>query len=112
MNPKYFSEKIENSRLGSLGREILDAQTRLYFQEYEIEMLRIKAIKYREFFFGNGTLGEKLQKQEEENRDALVGEYDGFCYSSDRTRAVFRTIEDMLFDGILSESEYNKCKYV
>lgn len=112
MNPKYYNDRIENSRLGSLGRELLDAETKLCSQEYEIETLRIKAAKYKAFFFHYSELGEKLQKQEEENRDALIGEFDGFCYASWRARAVFRTLEDMYAEGMLSESEYRQCDLI
>lgn len=42
-------------------------------------MLRIKAAKYKLFFFYKSDLTKKLEKQEEENADALIGAFDGFC---------------------------------
>lgn len=56
MNDKYFKNRIENSPLGSAGLKLLDAQEKLISQEYEIEMLRIKAAKYKAFFFRESDL--------------------------------------------------------
>ena len=109
MNDKYFKNRIENSLLGSAGLELLNAQQKLISQEYEIEILRIKAAKYKAFFFRESDLAEKLQKQENENRNALAGEFDGFCWAYRRTFAVFRTIEDMYDEGLITESEYREC---
>lgn len=75
-------------------------------------MLRIKAAKYKAFFFRESDLAIKLQKQEEENTDALIGEFDGFCWSSRRAFAVFRTLEDMYNEGLPTEDEYNKCRII
>lgn len=112
MNDKYFGERVRESQLGSLGLELTNSQYRLISQEYEIELLRIIAAQYKAFFFHNCDLGEKLQKQQEENKDALVGEFDGFCWLSRRAFAVFRTLEDMYDEGLLTEDEYNKCRII
>ena len=112
MNDKYFGERVRESQLGSLGLELTNSQYRLISQEYEIEILRIKAAKYKAFFFRESDLAIKLQDQEEENKDALVGEFDGFCWSSRRAFAVFRTLEDMYDEGLLTEDEYNKCRII
>lgn len=112
MNDKYFKNRIENSSLGSVGLKLLDTQKKLILQEYEIEMLRIKAAKYKAFFFRESDLAIKLQEQEEENRDALVGEFDGYCYASWRANAIFRTLEDMYDEGLITESEYRECESI
>ena len=65
---------------------------------------------YKAYFFRNTILAEKLQKQSEENRDALIGEFDGFSYASWRANAVYRTLEDMFDEGLLTENEYRECK--
>lgn len=65
---------------------------------------------YKAYFFRNFSLAEKLQKQSEENRDALIGEFDGFSYASWRANAVYRTLEDMCDEGLLTEKEYRECK--
>ena len=75
--------------------------------EYELEQAKIIAAKYQAFFFGKSDLAHRLQCQQDENRDNHVGEFDGFCYSSARARAVFRTLEDMEKCGMISEEEYN-----
>lgn len=54
----------------------------------------------------------KLQEQEEENRYALIDEFDGYCYASWRANAIFRTLEDMCNEGLLTEDEYNKCRII
>lgn len=112
MNDKYFKNRIENSPLGSAGLKLLNAQEKLISQEYEIELLRIIAAQYKAFFFRNWDLGEKLQKQREENKDAVVGEFDGHCYASWRANAIFRTLEDMYNEGLITESEYRECKSI
>lgn len=112
MNDKYFKNRIGNSPLGSAGLELLNAQEKLISQEYEIEMLRIKAAKYKAFFFHDWDLGKKLENQREENEDAVVGEFDGYCYASWRANEIFRTLEDMYNEGLLTEDEYNKCRII
>lgn len=112
MNDRYFKDRIENSPLGSAGLKLLDTQEKLISQEYEIGMLRIKAAKYKAFFFRESDLARKLQKQEEENTDVLIGEFDGFCWSGRRASAVFRTLENMYDEGLITESEYRECKSI
>lgn len=110
MNYIYFGNRIEKSSLGNLGLQLLESQEKLVSQEYEIENLRIKAAMYKAYFFRNSSLAEKLQKQSEENRDALIGEFDGFSFASWRANAVYRTLEDMYDEGLLTEKEYRECK--
>ena len=96
----------------NLGRELLELNATIESQEKEIEMLRLKAAKYKAYFYMERTLVEKLEKQIRENLDALTGEFDGFCYCGRRANAVFRTLEDMLDDGILTKEEYGFCDSV
>lgn len=110
MNDNYFRNRIEGSPLGNMGLQLLESQEKLVYQEYEIENLRIKAAMYKAYFFRDSSLAEKLQKQSEENRDALVGEFDGFSYASWRANAVYRTLEDMYCEGLLTKKEYRECK--
>ena len=110
MNYAYFGNRIERSPLGNIGLQLLEAQEKLVSQEYEVENLRIKAAMYIAYFFRNFILVEKLQKQSEENRDALIGEFDGFSYASWRANAVYRTLENMCDEGLLTENEYRECK--
>lgn len=110
MNYTYFGNRIEKSPLGNMGLQLLEAQEKLVSQEYEVEKLRIKAAMYKAHFFRNSILAEKLEKQSEENRDALIGEFDGFSYASWRANAVYRTLENMFDEGLLTENEYRECK--
>ena len=110
MNYIYFGNRIERSSLGNLGLQLLESHEKLVSQEYKIENLRIKAAMYKAYFFRNSSLAEKLQKQSEENRDALIGEFDGFSFASWRANAVYRTLEDMCDEGLLTEKEYRECK--
>lgn len=75
--------------------------------KYEIQ--RIKTAEYYSFHMRRWKLGECLQKQVVENINACIGEFDGFSYSSVRASAVFRTLEDMLKDKIITRDEYNFC---
>ena len=80
--------------------------------DYEIEKLRIKAAMYHAFFFHNSDLAKRLRDQNEENDNALIGEFDGFSYASWRRNAIFRSLEDMRIDGLLTEEEYRECMNV
>lgn len=109
MNDIYFDERVKHSRIENLGFELMNTQRKLVYQEYEIEKLRIKAAMYHAFFFHNSDLAKRLRDQNEENNDALIGEFDGFSYASWRRDAVFRSLEDMYSDGLLTEKEYREC---
>lgn len=110
MNDNYFKNRIERSPLGNMGLQLLESQEKLVYQEYEIENLRIKAAMYKAYFFRDSSLAEKLQKQSKENRDVLVGEFDGFSCASWMANAVYRTLEDMYCEGLLTKKEYRECK--
>lgn len=109
MNDIYFDERVKHNRIGNLGFELVNMQRKLVCWEYEIEKLRIKAAMYRAFFFHNFDLAERLRDQNEKNDNALIGEFDGFCYASWRRDAIFRSLEDMCVDGLLTEEEYREC---
>ena len=88
MNYTYFGNRIERSPLGNMGLQLLEEAE----ESFDLEQ------------------AEKLEKQSEENRDALIGEFDGFSYASWRANAVYRTLEDMCYEGLLTEKEYRECK--
>ena len=98
------------SKTMELGAELLELNCTVQAQEIQIEDLRLKAANYKAYFFGKQKLAEALDKQIEENSNACVGEFDGFCYASWRARAVYRTLEDMVTHGLITESEYGFCK--
>ncbi len=61
-------------------------------------------------FFGKSKLAEILENQIEENYDNCVGEFDGMCYASWRARAIYRTLEDMVKQDLITKSEYEFCQ--
>ena len=92
----------------------LENELRMNRQELEhlsvaLEEYRIKAAMYYSFHMRKWDLGKKLNEQLRENMDSVIGEFDGFCYSSRRASAVYRTLNDMLYDGIITREEYNFC---
>lgn len=93
----------------SLAYEVIQERKENDYLKTENEILRIKTAKYKALFFGKYDLAERLDKQVTENRDSLIGEFNGFCYCSWRAKAVFRTLENMYDEGIITESEYNFC---
>ena len=95
-----------------LGEELLEMNITINSQEKEIEVLRVKSAKWKAHFFGRRKLADKIDCQDSENLDALTGEFDGFCYCGRRANAVFRTLEDMMDDGILTKEEYSFCDSV
>jgi hypothetical protein len=95
-----------------LGIELVELNNTVQSQELLIEEYRLKAAKYKAYFFGKHNLAEKLKKQIEENYDNVIGEFDGFCYASWRNRAVYKTLEDMLAFGLITESDYEFCRFL
>lgn len=92
----------------------LENELRMNRQELEhlsiaVEEYRMKVAMYYSFHMRRWDLGETLRKQLRENMDAVIGEFDGFCYSSRRASAVYRTLGDMFHDGIITREEYNFC---
>ena len=92
----------------------LEKELRMNHQELEhlsiaLEEYRIKAAMYYSFHMHRWDLGKKINAQLQENNDAIIGEFDGFCYSSRRASAVYRTLGDMFRDGIITREEYNFC---
>ena len=110
MNRNCIESFLENDALFNIEKNMMETQVKLIFQESQIELLRIKAAKYKAYFFHKFELAEKLEKQERENEDALTGEWDGMCYASWRAKDVFRTLEDMRDEKIIKESEYKECE--
>ena len=92
-----------------LEEELRMNRKELEYLSVSVEQYRLKAAIYYSFFMRKWDLGEKLRNQLQENLDASTGEFDGFCYASWRASAVFRTLEEMLMDGIITREEYNFC---
>ena len=92
-----------------IGHDIVIMDKRLRAQERQIEKLRLKTAKYKALFYGNYELSQTLQNQEKENDDYCTGGFDGFCYASWRAHAEYRTLEDMVRQGIISEADYDLC---
>ncbi len=57
------------------------------------------------YIYNNERMADTIKKRIEENNNALIGYYDGFCYDSRRADARFRTLGDMMKDGLLTEDE-------
>lgn len=109
-NQRLYSIYCEINQLPSLNLEdIEELQNQLSAQEFEVEMLKFKAAKYKALFFHKEKLEEKLEKQYRENANAIIGDFDGCCYESSRRKAVFRSLKDMLHEGLLTEQEYKEC---
>lgn len=92
----------------------LENELRMNRQELEhlsiaVEEYRIKSAMYYSFHMRRWDLGKNLNEQLRENMDAVIGEFDGFCYSARRASAVYRTLDDMFRDRIITREEYNFC---
>lgn len=108
MNDIYFDERVKHNRIGNLGFELVNMQRKLVCQEYEIEKLN-KSSNVSCIFLSQSDLAKRLHDQNKENDNALIGEFDGFSYASWRRDAIFRSLEDMCVDGLLTEEEYREC---
>lgn len=92
------------------GIELSKLSNMMNQQDLLITEYRLKAAMYKAYFFQKSELVKILEKQIEENYNHSVGEFDGFCYASWRARTVYRTLEDMVRQGVITESEYRFCK--
>ena len=71
--------------------------------------MKLEKALYKAYFYGKSDLVDKLKKQIKENEYNIIGEFDGFSYSSERKNAKFKTLEDMLEEGIINRVEYDFC---
>ena len=90
--------------------EVLNMNKTIERQEIIIDELILKAAKYKAYFYNKHELAEKLEKQIMENMNNCIGEFDGFCYASWRAKAVYRTLEDMFVEGLITAEEYRFCE--
>ena len=93
-----------------LGRELVNLNKTVARQEIIIDELELKGAMYKAYFFGKSELAEKLRNQITENYNNRVGEFDGFSYASWRAKTVYRTLEDMYNENLITEGEYLFCE--
>jgi hypothetical protein len=104
-NPYNYSDN-DTTRFGI---ELVRTNKTIAEQKITIDALELKAAMYKANFFHKYDLAEKLQKQIEENYDYCIGEWDGFCFASWRARAIYRTLDDMYEEGLITSEEYKSC---
>jgi len=92
------------------GVELVNLHKTVEQQEMIIDELTLKAAMYKANFFGKYDLANKLQAQSNENYDSCIGHWDGFCFCSSRRNAEYRTLYEMLLEGLITENEYQFCK--
>lgn len=95
--------------LEELERDLVYINRKVRVQNTELVELRLKAAKYKALFYGKYDLGKRLDKQIQENLDAEVGEWDGFAYCFWRANAVYRTLENLRDERIITGEEYQFC---
>lgn len=98
-----------HSQSKEFGMELIRLNKTIEAQDIAIVELELKAAMYKANFFHKYELAEKLHEQIKQNYDHCTGEFDGFCYASWRAKAVYRTIEDMCREGLITKEEYNFC---
>lgn len=91
---------------------LIDDYAKYQVLKRDYETLRLQCAGYLCYLLNQTELYGILDKQLGENKLASIGEFDGFSYDSRRANAVFRTIEDMLDDGIITKDQYSYIKYV
>lgn len=92
------------------GMELINLNKTVAQQKMIIDELMLKAAMYKASFFGKHNLANKLNEQIVENLNSYVGEWDGFCFASWRARAVYRNLEDMLREDLITQEEYAFCE--
>ena len=86
-----------------VANDIYMTEGELQSAKQEIERLRFEATYYKAYFFGKNELVKKLSKQSRSNFNA---KHQGFCITNDE----YLTLEDMFYDGLLTDEEYDFCK--
>ena len=94
----------------SMTMELVNLNKTVAQQEMIIDELKLKAAMYKANFFHKYDLANKLHEQIKENYDSCIGEFDGFCFASWRSRAVYRTLDDMFRQGLITEEERRFCE--
>lgn len=92
------------------GMELVNLNKTVAQQEMVIDELMLKAARYKASFFGKHNLANKLNEQITENFNSCIGEWSGFCFASWRANAVYRTLDDMYRDGLITEEERRFCE--
>ena len=103
-------ENYRRSMTMDLGIELVNLNKTIETQKIMIDELELKAAMYKANFFGKHRLADKLTKQIHENMDSCIGEFDGFCFASWRGNAVYRSIDDMWREGLITEDERSFCE--
>ena len=89
--------------------ELLNINKTNEHQKLVINELMLKAAKYKAYYYGKSDLAEKLENQIIENLHSCIGEFDGFSYASWRANAVYRTLDKMVDDGLITLEEHKFC---
>ena len=92
-----------------IAQEIIMDKSEIRNLTREKHELLLKAANYKALFYHNWDLHERIEKQLDENFKALRnGVFDGMCICI-YNNVTYRTLEDMLLDGIITEKEYDFC---
>lgn len=97
------------SQSKEFGMELIRLNETIEVQRITIVELTLRSAMYKANFFHKYDLAEKLKNQIMENYNHCVDEFDGFCYDSCRANVTYRTVEDMVREGLITKEEYNFC---
>lgn len=100
---------IKSNITKELGIEMLNINQVIQRQQIQIDELKLKGAMYKAYFFEKSELVELLRNQIQDNYNSSIGEFDGFCYASWRAKSVYRSLEDLFEQGIITETEYDFC---
>lgn len=96
--------------ISNFGQDLMDLVAVYRALQDRVEFYRLKAALYKAYFYHNNRLSKQLENQIDKNRNSKFEDgFDGFCYDSRYTNSVYRTLEGMLLDGVISNEEYEFC---
>ena len=75
-----------------------------------INDLEIENAMHKALFYGKHDLADRLCSAYDNNFNARVGEFNGFCYDSSRRGLKTKSIEKMYMNGEINREEYDFCK--
>jgi hypothetical protein len=86
--------------ISDFGQDLMDLVVAYRALQNEAVRLKLTAALLKAYYYDEDDIAKKLEKQLDENRISLIDEYSNYVY---------RTLDDMRHDGIITDKEYGFC---
>ena len=86
--------------VSDFGQDLMDLVAAYRALQNEYVRCKLIAALFKAYYYNEDDIAKKLEKQLDENRNSLTDEYSNYVY---------RTLNDMNHDGIITDKEYGFC---